>query len=653
MPLGLLSVSSHSSHQKITAAGLLITLGIIYGDIGTSPLYVMKAIVGNLPVNDEVVLGGISCIFWTLTLQTTIKYVFLTLRADNKGEGGIFSLYALVRRRKTPWLVFPAIIGGSTLLADGIITPPISVSSAIEGLQAINPDIPTIPIVISIIAALFVIQRFGTNMVGKFFGPMMLIWFGMLAVLGVIGIGGDFSVLRAINPYYAYTLLVNHPGGFWLLGAVFLCTTGAEALYSDLGHCGRENVRLTWGFVKTSLLLNYFGQGAWLMSNHGKVLDGQNPFFALMAPWFLPIGIFIATAAAIIASQALISGSFTLINEAIRLNFWPKVKVVYPTDLRGQLYIPSVNWLLFAGCVGIVLHFKESSGMEAAYGLAIILTMLMTTLLLTYYLVLYDFPKWIAYSVFLVFVTIEFSFLVANLSKFSHGGWVTLMIASLLILIMVVLYYSRKIRNRLVEFVKVDEYLPLLDTLSNDTSIPKYSTHLVYLTSANHGNEIEEKILYSILYKQPKRADIYWFVHVDVLDEPYTLEYKVTEIMKGRLIRVDFKIGFRVDPRINLMFRQVVEDLVRNKEVDIVSRYPSLGKRHMVGDFRFVVMEKFLSLDNELPWIQKIIMDLYFFIKKFSLSDEKAFGLDTSTVAVEKVPLIVKPISGLKLKRIN
>ncbi len=653
MPLGLLSVSSHSSHQKITAAGLLITLGIIYGDIGTSPLYVMKAIVGNLPINDEVVLGGISCIFWTLTLQTTIKYVFLTLRADNKGEGGIFSLYALVRRRKTPWLVFPAIIGGSTLLADGIITPPISVSSAIEGLQAINPDIPTIPIVISIIAALFVIQRFGTNMVGKFFGPMMLIWFGMLAVLGVIGIGGDFSVLRAINPYYAYTLLVNHPGGFWLLGAVFLCTTGAEALYSDLGHCGRENVRLTWGFVKTSLLLNYFGQGAWLMSNHGKVLDGQNPFFALMAPWFLPIGIFIATAAAIIASQALISGSFTLINEAIRLNFWPKVKVVYPTDLRGQLYIPSVNWLLFAGCVGIVLHFKESSGMEAAYGLAIILTMLMTTLLLTYYLVLYDFPKWIAYSVFLVFVTIEFSFLVANLSKFSHGGWVTLMIASLLILIMVVLYYSRKIRNRLVEFVKVDEYLPLLDTLSNDTSIPKYSTHLVYLTSANHGNEIEEKILYSILYKQPKRADIYWFVHVDVLDEPYTLEYKVTEIMKGRLIRVDFKIGFRVDPRINLMFRQVVEDLVRNKEVDIVSRYPSLGKRHMVGDFRFVVMEKFLSLDNELPWIQKIIMDLYFFIKKFSLSDEKAFGLDTSTVAVEKVPLIVKPISGLKLKRIS
>ena len=646
-------VSSHSSHQNITAAGLLVTLGIIYGDIGTSPLYVMKAIIGSLPINDEVVLGGISCIFWTLTLQTTIKYVFLTLRADNKGEGGIFSLYALVRRRKTPWLVFPAIIGGSTLLADGIITPPISVSSAIEGLEAINPDIPTIPIVIGILAALFVIQRFGTNFVGKFFGPMMFIWFAMLGVLGVIGIGSDVHVLKALNPYYAYDLLVNHKDGFWLLGAVFLCTTGAEALYSDLGHCGRDNVRITWGYVKICLLLNYFGQGAWLMRHHGEMLDGKNPFFLVMADWFLPIGIGIATAAAIIASQALISGSFTLINEAIRLNFWPKVKVVYPTNLRGQLYIPSVNWLLFAGCVGIVLHFRESSGMEAAYGLAIILTMLMTTLLLTYYLILYNFPKWLAFGVFILYVSIEFSFLVANLNKFTHGGWVTLMIASLLITVMMVLYYSRKIRNALVEFVGIEEYLPLLETLSSDTVVPKYSTHLVYLTSANSVNEIEEKVMYSILHKQPKRADMYWFVHVDVLDEPYTQEYKVTEIVKDKIIRIDFRIGFRIDPRINLMFRQVVEDLVKNKEVDIISRYPSLSKRNFTGDFRFVVMEKFLSLDNELPWIQKIIMDLYFFLKKLSLPEEKAFGLDTSTVAVEKVPLIVNPVSGIKLKRID
>lgn len=648
-----IAVSAHSSHQKITAAGLLVTLGIIYGDIGTSPLYVMKAIVGDKPIDEMVILGALSCIFWTITLQTTIKYVIITLRADNKGEGGIFSLYALVRRRKNPWLVFPALIGGSTLLADGIITPPISVASAVEGLSVIRPDIPIIPIVLGIITALFVIQRFGTNFIGKFFGPVMLTWFSMLGVLGLINIGSDLSVFKALNPYYGADLLMNYPGGFWLLGAVFLCTTGAEALYSDLGHCGKKNVRATWGFVKAMLLLNYFGQGVYLMQHNGKTLEGGNPFYLIMPEWFLPIGIGIATAAAIIASQAMISGSFTLINEAIRLNFWPKVKVVYPSDLRGQLYIPSINWLLFAGCVAVVLYFRESSHMEAAYGLAIVTTFLMTTILLTNYLLLYKYPRIIAYIILPVYLTIEACFLTANLAKFTHGGWVTFLIASILITVMIVLYYSRKIRNRLVEFVRIDEYLPLLDKLSNDTAIPKYATHLVYLTSANYANEIEEKVIYSILYKQPKRADMYWFVHVDVLDEPYTLEYKVSEVMKGKIMRIDFRIGFRVDPRINLMFRHVVEELVRNNEVDIISRYPSLNKRQLTGDFRFVVMEKFLSLDNELPWLQKIIMDIYFFIKRFALPEEKAFGLDTSSVTVEKVPLIVKPVSGLRLKRIS
>lgn len=640
--------------QKITAAGLLVTLGIIYGDIGTSPLYVMKAVIGEKnAINELVVLGGISLIFWTLTLQTTIKYVILTLRADNKGEGGIFSLYALVRGKKTPWLVFPAMLGGATLLADGIITPPISVSSAIEGLEAINPSIPTIPIVVVIIAALFVIQRFGTNFVGKFFGPMMLVWFSMLGILGVSHLSDHWHILAALNPIYGLELLTQYPDGFWVLGAVFLCTTGAEALYSDLGHCGRSNIRISWIFVKAMLILNYLGQGAWLLGQQGNLLQGRNPFFELMSPAFLPIGIAIAAMAAIIASQALISGSFTLINEAIRLNFWPKVKVVYPSDLRGQIYIPSVNWLLFAGCVGIVLYFKESSGMEAAYGLAIILTMVMTTLLLTYYLYLNQFSKFLIAGVLILFSTIEFSFLAANLSKFSHGGWVTLMVASFLFMIMLVLYYSRKIRNSLVEFVVIDDYLPMINSLSNDQTVTKYATHLVYMTSANNMNEIEEKVLNSILHKKPKRADVYWFVHVDVLDEPYTLEYKVSELLKEKLIRVDFRIGFRVDPRVNLMFRQVVTDMVNNKEINILSRYPSLYKRNLVGDFRFVVMEKFLSLDNELPWLQKIIMDFYFLLKKVSLPEERAFGLDTSSVTVEKVPLVVKPIEGLKLKRIT
>jgi len=646
-------LQKHASLNKLSLAGLIVTLGIIYGDIGTSPLYVMKAIIGSgSAINDVVILGGVSLIFWTLTLQTTIKYVIITLRADNKGEGGIFSLYALVRGSKNPWLVFPAMLGGATLLADGIITPPISVSSAIEGLTKIHPELPLIPIVLVIILSLFIIQRFGTNFVGKFFGPMMFVWFSMLAMLGVSQMRYAPEIFKALNPYYGWELLVNYPNGFWVLGAVFLCTTGAEALYSDLGHCGKQNIRVSWIFVKATLVLNYMGQGAWLLKHNGELLNDRNPFFELMAPWFLPIGIAISTLAAIIASQALISGSFTLINEAIRLNFWPKVKVVYPTELRGQLYIPSVNWLLMLGCVGIVLFFQESAKMEAAYGLAIILTMLMTTLLLTYYLHEKKVNPVLIGILLITFLTIEFSFLAANLSKFSHGGWVTLLVASSLFIIMLVLYYSRKIRNRLIEFVYIKDYLPLIKGLSEDESVPKYATHLVYLTSANNLDEIEEKVFYSIFYKKPKRADVYWFVHVDVLDEPYTLEYRVTELLHDKLIRIDMRIGFRIDPRVNLMFRQIVTELVKNKEVDITSRYPSLMKRNLVGDFRFVVMEKFLSYDNELPWLQKIIMDFYFLIKKISLPEERAFGLDTSSVTVEKIPLVVKPIEGLKLTRI-
>lgn len=639
--------------NNVTAASLLVTLGIIYGDIGTSPLYVLKAIIGKQSINPDIVLGGISCIIWTLTIQTTFKYVILTLRADNKGEGGIFSLYALVRRTKLKWLIWPAIIGGSALLADGIITPPISVSSAIEGLRIYNPDIPTVPIVIAILTALFVIQQFGTKFVGQFFGPVMLMWFSMLAILGVVNMIQYPSVLKAFNPYYAIHLITQYPGGFWLLSAVFLCTTGAEALYSDLGHCGRQNIRVTWGFVKTTLILNYLGQAAWLMQRQGEQLKDQNPFFEMMPGWFLLPGIVIATSAAIVASQALISGSFTLINEAIRLNFWPKVRVVYPTDLRGQLYVPSVNWMLLLGCIGITLFFRESSGMEAAYGLAIIITMLSTTLLLSYYLYLRRASFIFIFSVLCLFLTVELSFLVANMDKFPHGGWLTLIIAIGLITMMWAWFTARKIRNRFVEFVKLKDYLNLLRDLSHDFSIPKYATHLVYLTSANMPDEIEAKVIYSILQKQPKRADMYWFVHVDVMDEPYTMEYRVTELIRGNIIRIDFRLGFRVEPRINLMFRKVVEDMVRNFEVDITSRYESLGRKNLIGDFRFVVMEKFLSYENELPFYEKIILDLYFFFKRVSLSEERAFGLDTSSVTIEKVPLIVNPVGEVNLRRIK
>lgn len=643
----------HSHKHKINAAALLVTLGIIYGDIGTSPLYVMKAILRDELITEQLILGSLSCIFWTLTIQTTIKYVLITLRADNNGEGGIFSLFALVRRRM-PNLVWIAIVGGSALLADGIITPPISVSAAVEGLKIHNPDIQTIPITIAILVGLFIFQGFGTKLLGSAFGPFMLIWFVMLGTLGTYQLTLHPEVLKALNPVYGYDLLVNYPGGFWLLAAVFLCTTGAEALYSDLGHCGRQNIRLTWIFVKTTLLLNYFGQGAWILQYAGQKLNGRDPFYSLMPDWFLIFGIVIATLAAIIASQALITGSFTLISEAIRLNLWPKVKINFPTNQKGQIYVPSINWLLMSGCIGIVLYFKESAHMEGAYGLAISLTMLMTTFLLAFYL---RYVKrvpliWIGLGLFL-YISIEVSFLIANLSKFKHGGYVTLLIGLVLFIIMWSWYVARKIKNRLTEFVELKDYYPLLQELSGDMSIPKYATHLVYLTSANNPDELESKIIYSIFQKQPKRADIYWFLHIDVLDEPYTMEYKVEILIPHDVIRVEFRLGFRIEQRINLFFRKVVEDLVANKEVDFTSRYTSLNKRNVIGDFRFVVLEKHLSHDNDLSSYEQSIMDLYFILKDLSLSEASAFGLDTSSVTIEKVPMVISPVQKFQLKRIQ
>ncbi len=649
--------------NKVTSAGLIIALGIIYGDIGTSPLYVLNEIITGRAITEELILGSLSCIIWTLTLQTTVKYVILTLKADNKGEGGIFSLYALVRRRRK-WLVVPAMIGGAALLADGIITPPISITSAIEGLRQI-PSFKSIQqstivtIVIGIISLLFFMQQFGTASIGKMFGPIMGIWFAMLAILGISHLMDDVNVFKALSPHYAIELLTKYPKGFWLLGAVFLCTTGAEALYSDLGHCGRSNIRVSWIFVKTCLILNYLGQGTWLLANHqGEIIppqvmaDGFNPFIGTMPQWFKLVGIIIATTAAIIASQALISGSFTLISEAMRLNLWPKMKINYPTEEKGQLYIPGISLLLFIGCVGIVLFFQKSSNMGAAYGLAITLCMISTSLLFANFLVSRRTKSVWIYLYLIVYLAIEASFLIANLEKFLHGGYVTLIVGGGLFAVMYVWFRSRKIKNRYVEFVRMEHYIPMIQELSNDKSITKYATHLVYMTSANNPKEIEHKIIYSILNKKPKRADIYWFVHVDVLDDPYTCEYIVEHIIPNDIIRVEFRVGFRVEQRINLMFRKVVEELVNNKEVNITSRYESLEKNNVVGDFQFIVLEKYLSQDNELPFFERIVMKLYFWLKEISLGEERGFGLDPSNVTIEKFPLIVAPVAKFNLRRV-
>ncbi|MBU6157645.1 MAG: KUP/HAK/KT family potassium transporter [Bacteroidetes bacterium] len=655
-------MGKHTS--KVTPAGLLIALGIIYGDIGTSPLYVFNAIIGNRVVSESLILGTLSLVIWTLTLQTTVKYVLMVLRADNRGEGGIFSLYALVRRRKK-WLVIPAMIGGASLLADGIITPPISITSAVEGLKML-PELRTLPtntivwIVIGILTLFFFAQQFGTGSIGVWFGPIMLVWFSMLAILGGIHVFDDLSIFKAINPYYAVDFLKNYPEGFWLLGAVFLCTTGGEALYSDLGHCGRGNIRVSWTFVKTALLINYFGQGASLLTTYKgvaitdqfKAQAGVHAFYDLMPSWFIIPGVMIATAAAIIASQAMIAGAFTLISESMRLNLWPRLKINYPSEERGQLFIPFMNMFMYAGCVFVVLHFRESSKMEAAYGLAIIVTMITTTILFANYLVMHRVKPLLIYIFLIGYLLIEAAYLVALMDKFTHGGYITLIIGALMFLVMYVWLKARQIKQRFVELVRLEHYLPYLQELSNDMAVNKYATHLVYLTGSTNPNEIEHKVIYSILNRKPKRADIYWFVHVDTLDDPYTCEYEVNTIIPNEVVRVEFRLGFRIQPRINLMFRKVVEDMVANKELNIVSKYESLQRNNVVGDFQFIVMEKFLSNDNELPFSERLLMRLYFLIKKAGLSEERGFGLDQSNVAVEKFPLIVAPISTLKLKRV-
>ncbi|MBE9602140.1 KUP/HAK/KT family potassium transporter [Pedobacter sp. MC2016-24] len=648
-------MSSHKNFNALSAGGLLVSLGIVYGDIGTSPLYTLKAIFnsvvnGGQTVTPDLVLGALSCIIWTLTLQTTVKYVVITLRADNKGEGGIFSLYSLVRKR-AKWLVIPAVVGGCALLADGIITPSITVTSAIEGLQLKFPTVSVIPIVLAIITGLFVIQQFGTNLVGKLFGPIMFLWFAALGIIGILFVVQDWSILKALNPYYAYNLLVHNPMALLILGGVFLCTTGAEALYSDMGHCGRDNIRVSWVFVKLMLIVNYLGQGVWIL-HHGNYDTGLNPFFEIVPASYLLFMVALATVAAVIASQAMITGSFTLISEAVRLNLWPKVRINYPSNQKGQIYVPSINWILWAGCIAIVLIFKNSGAMEGAYGLAINLTFLSTTILIAAYMRRKKVPLYVISVFFIIYVALEATFLVGNMAKFLHGGWVTVLIGSALFTVMWSWYVARKIKNRFVKYVEIEDYYQIISELSEDISVPKYSSQLVYLTSANFKTEIESKIIYSIIQKEPKRADIYWLVHVDVVDEPYTRDYKVEFLIPGKLIRIDFRLGFRVEQSVNLLYRKVIEDLVKNGEVDITSQYTSLNKHKIAGDFRFVLLEKHLSKFSNLSFYERSIMDYYFVLKHLSLSEESSFGLDSSYVNVEKVPLIFVTPDEIEMNRL-
>jgi KUP system potassium uptake protein len=630
--------------------GVLLALGIVFGDLGTSPLYTFKAIIGERLISEPLVLGGASAIFWTLFFQTTLKYVFITMRADNHGEGGIFSLYALIRRYGK-WVLWPAIIGGSFMIADSLITPPISVTSAIEGLRVLNPDVPIMPITIGILVVLFLLQQSGTSRIGRFFGPAMVLWFGMIAILGITNLAGHFYVLKAINPLYAYQLVVNYPGGLWVLGGVFLCTTGAEALYADMGHVGRRNIQVAWIFIKIALLLCYFGEAALLLKYDGQQLTAVDAFYGLVPEWFLIPSIVIATAATIIASQALLSGTFTLFNEAIRLNVWPRLRIEFPSDMRGQVYVPAVNWMMMLGCIGMVLHFKESSNMEAAFGLSVTLTMLMTTILLSVYLYTQRVHVIIVALLFLTFSWIEVTFLVANLSKFAHGGWLSLLIGLVLISIMYIWYAGRMFKARYRNFVDLKKYIPVLTQLSNDDDIPKYSTHLVYLTSASKADKVEDRVIASILHQQPKRADLYWFIHVHVDDKPYTATYTSHIIEPEEIVHINFRLGFRIVPRINILFKKVVYEMAKNKEITIVNKYFDPENGNLLGDFRFVILKSFLSVENNLSLWDNIVMRIHFILDKLSLPDAKAYGLDYSNVVTEQVPLILGKTENITLMR--
>ena len=634
---------SISARHKLSLMGVIVTLGIVFGDIGTSPLYVMKAIVraGN-PVNAEYIIGAVSCIIWTLTLQTTVKYVLIALRADNKGEGGILALYALIRRHSRKWFYFLAIIGASTLIADGVITPSITVLSAIEGLKVYEPETPVVPIALCIVTVLFFIQQFGTNMIGKLFGPLMLLWFSMLGVLGAMHIGDYIPILQAFNPLHAIRLLTSNPEWFLILGAVFLCTTGAEALYSDLGHCGINNIRTSWAFVKVMLILNYLGQGAWIIAHVDNLTSGLNPFYAIMPHGMLFFGIVMATIAAIIASQALISGSFTIFSEAMNLKFWPRQKIKYPTDVKGQLYIPFVNMSLFILCVIVILFFQSSERMEAAYGLSITITMLMTTFLLSAYLTIRRVNRWLTLLFLIVFVGLESIFFVANMAKFMNGGWVTMLLASVMIAIMYVWYNATTIRNSQIQIRDVRESFSIISDIKNDGSIPKYATNIVYLTKLGGKYDIEQKILYSIINKHPMRADHYFLLHIDYQDSPSTLEYDVTTLVPDTLYRINLRLGFRIHPLVNRYFRQIIEDMVAKDGFSLASSYPSLAKHNVMGNFVFVLINRIYSTFASFSFKERLIMDAYEWIDHLKLSMTRSLGLNTSNVLIENVPLTLK-----------
>jgi len=603
---------------------------------------------------DEYIEGALSCIIWTLTLQTTIKYVIIALRADNKGEGGILALYSLVKRLRKKWLYIIAIIGAATLVADSVITPSLTVMSAIEGLKIYNPNTPVVLYTCIILFIIFFVQQFGTSFIGKFFGPVMVTWFLVLGIFGALHLKDHVEILRAFNPVYAYNLITHSPSAIVIMGAVFLCTTGAEALYSDLGHCGKKNIRVSWVFVKAMLILNYLGQGAWLLDNHDLVLlKGINPFFGIMPEWAVFPGVLLATAAAIIASQAVITGSFTMFSEAMSVAFWPNQQIEYPSGVKGQMYIPRINWGLMVFCFIVVLYFEASEKMEAAYGLTITITMLMTTILLIFWLAKSRVSKIFIFGFAAVYLFIELGFFYANVIKFKDGGWLTMVLGGFIAVCMYAWFNGRQIKNTFVKFVNLPKYVPIIKDMKLDETIPKYATNLAFLSRAKRDDEIEAKIIYSIIRKQPKRADHYFILNIINQEEPYTFKYYIDEIMPGTIYRINFLLGFKVDRRINDYFDQVLKDMMEQEIIPSRSSHPSLRIHNIPPDLKYIIIDNTYINDTLLTVKEKITLNIYNFVKYIGSDDFKAWGVSPHNVVVESAPLLDHDIVTRKIEQVH
>lgn len=656
----------------LSAGMLLVTMGVVYGDIGTSPMYTLKAIMsgnGGLPtMSSDVVLGALSLIIWTLTLITTVKYVLIAMKADNHNEGGIFALFSLVKRCGR-WLIIPAMVGGAALLADGILTPAVTVTTAVEGLRTVDyfhaliGDSQNVVVVITvcILCALFILQKAGTSKIGKAFGPIMMVWFGFLAVAGVANIVTDVSVLRALNPLRGIMFLFDgnlNAAGLMVLGNVFLCTTGAEALYSDMGHVGKPNIYASWPFVKACLILNYLGQGAWIIANQGNaelaLIEDLNPFYQMLPEQLRLFAIVISALAAIIASQALITGSFSIVSEAVRLDLMPHMRINYPSETKGQIYIPLVNNFMWVGCIGVVLLFRSSEHMEAAYGLAITVTMLMTTILLFTYLSRIRRKMLAAIPFAIFFGAIELMFFFSSLTKFFHGGYVTVIMAFALFVVMYVWRRGTAVERTQTVFLPVNKYLDQVFDLSHDDDYPLLADNLVFLTNDSSFDMLDRDILYSILDKRPKRAKAYYFLNVQVTDEPFTHEYIINDFDTDFLFKVQLRLGFKVNQRINTYLYQIVADLVeRGQLAPQDHKYSIYLDPSTVGDFRFCLIRKMLSPETDISGFDRRCMELKYLIRSFCGSPARWYGLENSSVIFEYVPLFSKTKRQHKLTRIE